>query len=253
MIPVLVNVAFITLLERKILGYRQRRVGPNKVSFLGILQPFADAVKLFLKEIEIPQISNFLFFFFSPVFIIFLILLIWGLFPLPHSSSDFTFTGILFLALISFGVYPLILAGWASNRKYALIGGLRGVAQTISYEISLALFLLSLFLMTGAFNFHSLGLARGYFSFGLVAPALVRVWLLSALAETNRTPFDFAEGESELVSGFNIEYGAGGFALLFIAEYARIFFLSALTIALFRGQALTNLSALLAVTRVVFF
>ena len=235
LIPVLLNVAFITLLERKILGYRQYRLGPNKVSFIGLLQPIADAIKLFTKQIEFPYRRNYLIFFISPVLSVFLVLLIWIIIPIASGYHFFSFSTIIFLIILRFGVYPLLLAGWASNRKYALIGGLRGVAQTISYEIRLALILLIFLVYYLTYRLEIINYKSNIISIILVAPLVSIFWIVSCLAETNRTPFDFSEGESELVSGFNIEYGSGGFALIFIAEYARIYFLRAVSCFLLIG------------------
>ena len=149
--------------------------------------------------------------------------------PLLNGFHVFSFSIILFLVVIRFGVYPLLLAGWSSNRKYALLGGLRGVAQTISYEIRLALILLIFLIYNCTYSIEVFITHSIYISFVILSPIILIFWVISCLAETNRTPFDFSEGESELVSGFNIEYGSGGFALIFIAEYARIFFLRAVT------------------------
>ena len=225
----MLNVAFITLLERKILGYSQYRLGPNKVRVIGVLQPIADAVKLFRNQLESPFRRNYILFFFSPVIRVFFILLLWSVIPVITGFHIFIFSIILFLVIIRFGVYPLLLRGWASNRKYALLGGLRGVAQTISYEIRLALILLIFLIYFNNYNLEYIVFKSLKISLIILSPLLIIFWVVSCLAETNRTPFDFSEGESELVSGFNIEYGSGGFALIFIAEYARIFFLSRLT------------------------
>ena len=229
LIPILLNVAFITLLERKILGYSQYRLGPNKVRVIGVLQPIADAIKLFTNQIESPYNRNHLIFFVSPVLRVFLVLFIWRIIPVSSGFHVFIFSIIVFLIVLRFGVYPLLLAGWSSNRKYALIGGLRGVAQTISYEIRLALILLIFLIYYSTYNIEFLNYKALRISILMVIPFIRFFWLISCLAETNRTPFDFSEGESELVSGFNIEYGSGGFALIFIAEYARIYFLRAVS------------------------
>ena len=235
LVPVLLNVAFITLLERKILGYRQYRIGPNKVRIIGVIQPIADAVKLFTNQIESPYNRNYLIFFISPVIRVFLVLLIWIIIPLFSGYHFFRFSIIIFLIVLRFGVYPLLLAGWASNSKYALIGGLRGVAQTISYEIRLALILLIFLIYYSRYNLDILRYKSSITSLIIITPFVSFFWVISCLAETNRTPFDFSEGESELVSGFNIEYGSGGFALIFIAEYARIYFLSRISCFLIIG------------------
>ena len=171
----------------------------------------------------------------APVISLQLALWVWRLIPLKEAGQVFEFSGVVLIVIIRFGVYPTLLAGWASNSKYALIGALRGVAQTISYEVRLALFLFRFFLLAGSITLRDVSLVNQDFWIGVRVAPLSLLWFISCLAETNRTPFDFAEGESELVSGFNIEYGRGGFALIFIAEYARILFLSLLTVALLLG------------------
>jgi len=253
LLPVLLNVAFITLLERKILGYRQNRVGPAKVSILGFMQPIADAVKLFCNQIESPFSRNYILYFLSPILGICLILLIWRLVPIITRFHNFLYSIIIVIILIRFGVYPLLLAGWSSNRKYAIIGGLRGVSQTISYEIRLALIIIIFLIFLNRYSLESILINSFYVSIFTVSPLVILLWLVSCLAETNRTPFDFSEGESELVSGFNIEYGSGGFALIFIAEYARIYFLRSLTSSLAFGWAIVSPIRNLISISIVFF
>ena len=202
---------------------------------LGILQSFGDAIKLFIKEQTIPTLSNFLPYYAAPVLSLFIVLFLWRVVPSGGNILNFNYGGLFFFCCTSFGVYTLMGRGWASNSNYALLGAIRGIAQTISYEVSMALIFLSFIFLIGSYNFFLLEFYQAYVWFVLISFPLFLCWAASILAETNRTPFDFAEGESELVSGFNIEYGRGGFALLFLAEYGRIIFISYLISILFTG------------------
>nr|QCD25572.1 NADH dehydrogenase subunit 1 [Larutia sp.] len=239
-IPILVAVAFLTLLERKILGYMQLRKGPNIVGPYGLLQPVADGVKLFIKEPVRPSSASPTLFLITPTLALFLALMIWTPLPMPAPMADLNLGLLFMLALSSMAVYSILWSGWASNSKYPLIGALRAVAQTISYEVTLGIILLAIIILTGGFTMHTLSVTQNTHWMLLYSWPLAMMWFISTLAETNRAPFDLTEGESELVSGFNVEYAAGPFALFFLAEYANIMMMNTLTCILFLNPGNTH-------------
>nr|QSQ68929.1 NADH dehydrogenase subunit 1 [Crocodylus intermedius] len=232
-ISVLIAVAFLTGLERKIIGYMQLRKGPNIVGPFGLLQPFADGLKLIIKELTLPLLATPALFILSPAVALVLSLIMWTPLPVPFSIANLNLGMLFLLAMSSLAVYSLLWSGWASNSKYALMGALRAVAQTISYEVTLAIIVLSVVLLSGGFSLHALAVTQEPTYLALTTWPLLMMWYTSTLAETNRAPFDLTEGESELVSGFNVEYSAGLFTLFFLAEYANILLMNILTTILF--------------------
>nr|APC60700.1 NADH dehydrogenase subunit 1 [Trinomys paratus] len=241
-VPVLLAMAFLTLMERKLLGYMQLRKGPNIVGPYGVLQPMADALKLFIKEPLHPSTSSMLLFTIAPSLALTLALSMWIPIPMPQPLINMNLGALFILATSSLAVYSILWSGWASNSKYALFGALRAVAQTISYEVTLAIILLSILLLNGSFTLSTLMTTQKNIWLILPTWPLAMMWFVSTLAETNRAPFDLTEGESELVSGFNVEYAAGPFALFFMAEYMNILLMNALTTIIFFNSMPTTIS-----------
>jgi NADH-quinone oxidoreductase subunit H len=236
-IPLLLAVAFLTLAERKVLAAMQRRRGPNVVGPLGVFQPLADGVKMLLKETLIPSMANKLLFALAPLLTFFLALAGWAVVPLGEGVvlADLNLGLLYTFAISSLGVYGIVLAGWSSNSRYPFLGALRSAAQMVSYEVSIGLILINLLLAAGSLNFTQLVLAQQRVWFLLPFFPLFLLFFISALAETNRPPFDLPEAEAELVAGYNVEYSAVGFVLFFIGEYANIILMAALGVVLFLG------------------
>ena len=237
-LPVLISVAYLTLAERKILGYTQNRKGPNVVGVYGLLQPLADGVKLFSKEMLIPNHTSIMLYLFAPILALTLSLLIWVLIPFNKNIVlvNINLGLLVVFTLSSIGVYAILISGWSSNSKYAFLGALRAAAQMISYEVCIGLILINIILCAGTFNLNGILLFQNH-SIWFFIPLLPAgfMFFISCLAETNRAPFDLTEGESELVSGYNVEYSSMSFALFFLAEYSHIIFTSFLFIILFMG------------------
>lgn len=247
LIPILIVIAFYTLNERKIMGWIQRRKGPNVVGIWGLLQPLADGLKLLFKEMIIPKKANLFLFLLSPLFTFALSLFLWIFFSffLNNSWIDFSLSFLIFLSFSSLNVYGIIISGWASNSKYAFLGSLRSSAQMISYEISLGLIFLNIGLISNSFNLIDILLIqqKNIWNFFSLFPLSI-IFLISILAETNRAPFDLPEAEAELVAGYNVEYSSIIFALFFLGEYSNMIIMSFLFILLFFGTSYIYLKTL---------
>ena len=247
-LPLLGLVAYYTYAERKVIGYMQVRIGPNRVGWRGLLQPIADAVKLLMKEIVIPTKADKTLFLLAPMIAIAPALAVWAVFPFDEGLvlADINAGLLYILALSSLGVYGIIIAGWASNSKYALLGAMRSAAQMVAYEIAMGFALVGVLVAAGSLNLGDIVAAQEgslFTWFWLPLLPLFGVYLISGVAETNRAPFDVAEGESEIVAGFHVEYSGMAFAVFFLAEYANMVLISALTALMFLGGWLSPLPA----------
>jgi NADH-quinone oxidoreductase subunit H len=237
LVPLLIGVAYLTYVERKVLAAIQIRKGPNVVGWFGLLQPFADAIKMVFKETVIPSGANRVLFLLAPILTFSLAMIAWAVVPFRDGwvVSDIN-VGVLYLfAISSLGVYGIVIAGWASNSKYAFLGALRSAAQMVSYEVSMGFVLVSVILCVGSLNLSDIVKAQQHLWFCIPLLPMFVVFFISALAETNRAPFDLPEGESEIVAGFFVEYASMPFGLFFLGEYANMILMSAMTSILFLG------------------
>ena len=237
LVPVLVSVAYLTLAERKVMAAMQMRIGPNVVGPFGLMQPFADALKMLMKETIVPTGANRLLFLVAPLLTMTLAMIAWAVIPVTEgwAIADIN-VGILYLfAVSSMGVYGIVIAGWASNSKYAFLGAMRSAAQMVSYEVSMGFVIVTVLLCAGSLNLTDIVIAQERVWFFIPLFPMFVVFFISILAETNRAPFDLPEGESEIVGGFHVEYGAMTFGLFFLGEYANMILMSALTTILFLG------------------
>jgi NADH-quinone oxidoreductase subunit H len=241
-VPLLLSVAYLTLAERKVIGYMQVRMGPNRVGFRGLLQPIADVLKLLMKEIIVPTGANKIVFILAPIMTLAPALIAWSVIPFsPEGVLADIDAGLLFImAIASMGVYGVVMAGWASNSKYAFIGGLRCAAQIVSYEIAMGFALIGVLMMSGSLNLVKIVEAQSgaggllQWNWLPLLPLFV-IYFVSGVAETNRAPFDVAEGESEIVAGFHVEYSGVAFAMFFLAEYANMILIAMLAAIMFLG------------------
>jgi NADH-quinone oxidoreductase subunit H len=246
LVPMILMVAYYTYAERKVIGYMQVRIGPNRVGFRGLLQPFADVVKLLMKEVVLPTRANKVLFLLAPAIALTTALAAWAVFPFSeHLVLADVNAGLLYiLALTSLGVYGVIIAGWASNSKYAFLGAMRSAAQIVAYEIAMGFALVGVLVAAGSLNLGEIVRAQAgsiFTWYWLPLLPLLGVYFISGVAETNRAPFDVAEGESEIVAGFHVEYSGTAFAVFFLAEYANMILISALAVLMFFGGWLSPL------------
>lgn len=236
-LPLMGAVAYLTFAERKVIGWMQLRVGPNRVGPWGLLQPIADAVKLIFKETIVPAESSKIVFMIAPAMVMVPALIAWAVIPFDEGMvlADINLGLLYLLATSSLGIYGVLMSGWASNSKYPFLGAVRSAAQMVSYEVSMGLTVLSVILLSGSMNLSKIVMAQEGMWYMIPAFPMFIVFIISILAETNRAPFDLPEGEAELVAGFHAEYGSMPFALFFLGEYANMILMSAMTVVLFMG------------------
>lgn len=236
-LPLLISIAYLTLIERKVIASMQRRKGPNVMGFFGLLQPFADVLKLIIKETILPSVANRVIFVAAPIITLFLSLMGWAALPIASNEvvSDVNLGLLYIFAVSSLGVYGIILSGWSSNSRYAFLGSLRSAAQMVSYEVSIGLILINVLACVGSLNLSKVSTFQEYVWFGVPLFFIAGMFFISALAETNRPPFDLPEAEAELVAGYFVEYSSMTFALFFVGEYGSILLMSSLVSIFFIG------------------
>nr|AHA52512.1 NADH dehydrogenase subunit 1 [Euurobracon breviterebrae] len=237
---IMISVAFLTLLERKFLSFSHYRKGPNKVSYLGLFQPFSDAMKLLSKEFFYPLKSNYLYFSSAPLIMFLTIMMLWLIYPFKMNLFNWKLNTLYFFCVLSLTVYGLMISGWSSNSSFSMLGSIRSIAQSISYEVTFSITLMLCLILINSLNLYILSNAQKYTSFLILMWPSSLIMIISILAEINRTPFDLTEGESELVSGFNTEYSSSLFTLIFLSEYASILFMSYFFTMIFLSSNLMN-------------
>lgn len=253
LIAIIINIAYLTLAERKVLGHIQRRKGPNIVGIYGLLQPITDGIKLVIKECVIPEKSNNIYYIMAPLLTLIISLILWAVIPFNIGIIiyDYNLSILYIFAISTLGIYGVLYSGWSSNSKYAFIGGIRGTSQLISYEISIGIILLSIISLNSSFNLFEIFYSQIYIYNIIPLYPIYILLFITALAETNRTPFDLLEAESELVAGFLVEYSSIIFAAFYLGEYCIIIFLSTLISILFFGNLGVTIYTLLIIFKFI--